>query len=243
MLIRSLIAGGILLSAGGAPTTGDAVIRAMHDRYASSWYHTLSFRQKTTLRTKADTMAIETWDEQAMFPGRLRIDIHRASGLLNLVFSGDSLYVWRGDSVLVRNESRNILLIMGFDVYAQPVDKTLEVLAKEHYPMSPVREDTWEGRPVYVIGGGPGDLKSRQIWVDKERLLFVRAIEPSSSDSTRITDVRFDNYVKFPSGWVSETVEDYTDGKLTQKEEYSDVRVNPSIDPARFTPPAGRPAR
>jgi hypothetical protein len=147
--------------------------------------------------------------------------------------------VWRGDSVLNRSATRNILMIIGFDVYRQPVEKTLSVLADEHYPMSPVREDTWEGRPVYVIGGAADDMRSRQLWIDKDRMLFMRAIEPDQRDSTKILDMRFDNYVKVPSGWLSETVELYRDGKLFQREEYSDVKTNMPLNPKIYVPPAG----
>lgn len=229
----------VLLGAPGAPgtpTTGEAVIRAMHDKYAKTWYRTLTFSQRTMLRTPKDSMITEIWNEEAMMPGRLRVEIQRATGPVSAMYLGDTLYVWRGDSVFVRAESRNILLIMGFDVYTQPPEQTLAMLAKDHFPMSPVREDTWEGRAVYVIGNG-----TRQLWIDKERLLFVRGTQPSPRDSTKVTDFRFDNYVEVPSGWVAETVETYFDGKIVQREEYSDVRPNATVDPARFTPPAGKP--
>ena len=218
--------------------TGETIIRQMHDRYAKTWYRTLSFTQKTTRRTPADTMVIETWKERAIVPGYLRIDIERVPTPLSVVYGGDSLFVWRGDSTLTRAAQRNILLVMGFDVYRQPPETTLAVLAAEHYPMSPVREDTWKGRSVYVIGAPAGDSTSRQLWIDKDRMLFMRAIEPDGRDSTKTADMRFDNYVKVPSGWLSETVELYRDGKLFQREEYSDVQTNTPIDPKIFSPPA-----
>lgn len=243
--VRLALAAAVLVPAGGllarskAPADGEAVIRAMHDKYAKTWYRTLSFTQKTTRRTPADTMVIETWRERAMIPGYLRIDIERAPANTSIVYGGDSLFVWRGDSTLTRAATRNILLVIGFDVYRQPPETTLAVLSAEHYPMTPVREDTWKGRPVYVIGAAAGDLKSHQLWIDKDRLLFVRAIEPDQRDSTKTVDMRFDNYVKLPSGWLSETVEIYRDGKLVQREEYSDARTNVDIDPKIFSPPAG----
>ena len=227
-------------AAASSPATGEAVIRAMHDKYAKSWYRTLSFTQKSTIRTPADTMKVETWKERALLPGHLRIDVERATGNVVAVYSGDSLFVWRGDSVLTRDATRNILLVIGFDVYGQPPETTLAVLEAEHFPMTPMREDTWEGRPVYVIGAAAGDLRSHQLWIDKERLLFVRSIEPDDRDTTKTIDIRFDNYVKMPSGgWLSERVEIYRDGKLVQREEYSDVRTNEPIDPRIFAPPAG----
>lgn len=243
--VRLAFAAAVLAPAGGllarakSPADGAAVIRAMHDRYAKTWYRTLSFTQKTTRRTQADTMVIETWKERALIPGYLRIDIERATGNTSVVYGGDSLFVWRGDSTITRAATRNILLVIGFDVYRQPPETTLAVLAAEHYPTTPVREDTWEGRPVYVIGAAAGDLHSHQLWIDKGRLLFVRALEPDQRDSTKTVDLRFDNYVKVPSGWLSETVEIYRDGKLAQREEYRDVRTNIPVDPKIFSPPAG----
>ena len=221
------------------PASGEAVIRAMHDKYASSWYRTLSFTQKTTRRTPADTMVIETWRERAMIPGYLRIDIERTTGDQTIVFGGDSIFVWHGDSVLTRAATRNILMVIGFDVYRQPPETTLAVLAREHYPMTPVREDTWEGKPVYVIGAAAGDLRSPQLWIEKDRLLFMRAIQPDERDSTITLDMRFDNYVKVEGGWLSETVELYRNGKIRQREEYSEVRTNIPVDPKIFVPPAG----
>jgi len=220
-------------------TDGDAIIRAMHDRYAKTWYRTLSFTQKTTRRTPADTMVFETWRERAMIPGYLRIDVERATGNQVVVYAADSLFVWRGDSTLKRAATRNILLVIGFDVYQQPPETTLAVLAAEHFPMTPVREDTWEGRPVYVIGAAAGDLHSHQLWIDKERLLYVRSIQPDDRDSTKTLDIRFDNYVKVPAGWLSEHVEIFRGGTLVQREEYSDVRANVPIDPQIFSPPVG----
>jgi hypothetical protein len=35
----------------------------------------------------------------------------------------------------------------------------------------------------------------------------------------------------------------YADGKIVQREEYSDVRPNAPVDAQRFTPPAGKPPR
>jgi len=228
-------------SAGAQSTpSGEAIIKAMHDRYAATWYRTLTFTQKTTLRTKADTMMTQTWREKMMIPGRLRIDMGTASGTVTYIFADDSTYVIRGDSVQ-RHAGANYLLIAGFDVYRQPVERTIAALGAEHYPMSPVHEETWNGRHVYVIGAPRGDTLHHQLWIDKDRLLFVRGIAPSASDSTKSSESRFENYVQMPGGgWLSEKVEFYTDGKLRQKEEYTDVKTNVALDPKIFVPTIAR---
>jgi hypothetical protein len=221
--------------------TGEAILNAMHDRYAKSWYHTLTFTQTTEQRTPADTMTSkQIWKEVALLPGRLWVDIARPAGEVYAMYLGDSLFIWNKDSVLSRIQSPNIFLIMGFDVYAQPVARTLAALGADGYPMSPVREDTWQGRPVYVIGAAAGDTHSHQLWIDKDRLLFLRAIEPSSQDSTKSLDYRFAGYVQVPGGWVAEDVQLYLGDKLIQREEYYDVRTNVPVDSSIFQAPHGR---
>lgn len=222
-----------------APTTGEQVLRAMHDRYAHTWYHTLSFTQTTTRRTPADTMVVETWYETAAVPGRLRIDIAPRPGGRSVIYANDSIIVLRGDSVLRRVAGRNPLLILGFDVYAQPVERTVDVLRAEGFDMQPVHEGVWEGRPVYIVGAAAGDEHSKQFWVDKERLLFVRLIEPSRTDSTAINDTRFDGYQKLGGGWIAALVEFYSGGKLIQREEYRDIKADPPVPADLFTAPGG----
>jgi outer membrane lipoprotein-sorting protein len=231
-------------SAAATPQSGEAVLSAMHDKYASTWYHTLTFTQKTTLRTPADTMAIETWREKAMVPGKLRIDMERKKGNLTIIFANDSTYIVYPDSI-GRHAGGNYLLTIGFDVYQQPVDQTVSALRAEKYSMTPVHEDTWEGRPVYVIGAAAGDTTSRQIWIDKDRLLFVRALGPAGGkDSAKTNDTRFENYVEMPGGgWLSERVEFYRDGKLRQQEEYSEAQTNVALDSALFVPKRGKPVK
>ena len=55
--------------------TGEDLLRAMHDRYKSSWYQTVTFTQKSTTYKADGTSSAETWYEAALLPGKLRIDI------------------------------------------------------------------------------------------------------------------------------------------------------------------------
>ena len=230
------LTGPVAPAAAQTPTTGDQVVRAMHDRYAGKWYHTLTFTQKTTRRTPADTMVVETWYEAAAVPGRLRIDIAPRPGGRSIIFANDSIIVVQHDTVARRVAGRNPLLILGFDVYGQTPERTLDVLRAEGFAMQPVHEDTWKGRRVYVVGAAAGDLHTKQFWVDAERMLFVRLIEPSRGDSTKIDDTRFTDYRKVSPGWVAAGVEFSVDGRNAFSERYSDIKVNPKLDPALFDP-------
>src|ERR1051325_395492 len=57
-----------------AMNTGEAVVRAMHDRYAGKWYHTATFTQKTTTTLVSGRDVVQTWYEAMQLPGKLRID-------------------------------------------------------------------------------------------------------------------------------------------------------------------------
>jgi hypothetical protein len=99
-----------------------------------------------------------------------------------------------------------------------------------------VREDSWEGKPVYVVGADKGDLKSKQFWVEKDRLLFVRLIEASQGDPKKTEETRFEDYRQLSPGWIAARVELRIDDKKVFEEEYSEIQVNAKLDPALFDP-------
>jgi hypothetical protein len=146
-----------------------------------------------------------------------------------------------GDSVR-RARVGNYLLTIAFDVYTQPVERTVADLADAHFNMSPVHEDTWEGHRIYVIGAPPGDLHSRQLWIDRDRLIYLRTLAPAPQDTTRTMETRFEDYFHRPDGsWFVQRVEFYgPDGKLQQLEQFTDAKFNAPLDPQLFVPPAGR---
>jgi outer membrane lipoprotein-sorting protein len=235
ILAATVICGPVSAAAQSSMASGEAVVNAMYRRYADTWYKTVSFTESMMRRTGADSVS-ETWDEVLLMPDRLRIDVRGANPKRAYIYNGDSLFVVRGDSV-TRLAQPNLLFLMGFSVYRQPVEQTLRELRALHFAMTPVREDSWEGRSVYVIGAAKGDLRSRQLWIDRDRLFFLRALQPDARDSAKTDDYRFDNYKHEPGGWISETVLELLDGKVVFHEEYRDVRVNAQLDPAMFQSP------
>ena len=170
--------------------TGDALLRAMHDRYQATWYKTLTFTQKSTTYKPDGTSSAETWYEAAMLPGKLRIDIGPASNGNGYVLVDGTATVVKDGKVTGTFPLVNILLVLGFDVYTQDPETTMKVVKGEGYDLSKLREDTWEGHPAYVVGADKGDLTSKQLWVTKDTLLFVRVIEPSRGDPKKLDDVR-----------------------------------------------------
>lgn len=224
-------------------TSSDQLLDAMHDRYARSWYKNLTFVQKsTTLRPDGTPSRVETWYETGAMPGRLRIDLGDPAKGNGVLYRGDSVYQFQEGRLVDKRIGRNPLMVLGFDVYAQPAAATMEQLTAEKIDLRVLRTDTLYGRRVYVVGAGPGDTTSNQFWIDADRLLFVRLIQ--TDQARRATrDIRFENYVQHAGGWVAEEVKMYVRGALVFREEYSNVRVDVPVDSSLFIPEKWSTAR
>jgi hypothetical protein len=218
------------------PTDGIDIVRAMHDRYASTWYKTLTFSQTTTITLPNGGTLVQQWLEAGKFPGRLRIDTDTA-GRGGVIYAGDSVYRFVNGKLAGATADMNDLLILGFDVYTQPVERTVDILRKRGIDLSRISRTVWEGRPMYVVGATLGDTASKQFWVDTDRLLFVRLLETVKTPAgARRFDYRFEHYVPHAGGWVAEEVVGLRDGKPSLHEVYSDVQVGVPLDDATFDP-------
>jgi hypothetical protein len=213
---------------------GAAVLRAMHDRYATNWYQTLTFRQDSITHNPDGTNKTELWYEALLLPGKLRIDIGQANSGNGTLVTDNTLTRFHNNTVTESRPFVHMLLVLGFDVYRQKPETTIDEVKGQSFDLSKVHEDTWEGQRVYVVGAGRGDLKSKQFWVEKERLLFLRLIQPDPGEQGRIDDSRFSDYRQLPMGFVAARVDFYVDGVNVFSEVYSDIKVNPRLDPALF---------
>ena len=217
-------------------TDGRDLLRAMHDRYQHDWYETLTFEQTSTTHNPDGSSKSEIWHEATLLPGKLRIDIGEPSRCNGALVADGTLTRFQAGKVTSSRPLVHMLLVLGFDVYRQPARRTIAQVAGQGVDLSKLHEQTWNGMPVYVVGADAGDLTTKQFWIDRERLLFVRLIDPGERAGGRIADTRFLDYRRVSPGWVAARVELYVDGKNVFSERYSDIRVNPKLDPAIFDP-------
>jgi len=215
---------------------GEDVLRAMHDRYAKTWYTNLTFTQKSTTYNPDGTTKVETWNEAVVLPAKLRIDIGPPQNNDGYLMVDGTLTILNAGKEAGTRPLVNMLLVLGFDVYGQSADKTTEVVRAEGYDLKKVHEETWEGHSVYVVGAEECDLKSKQFWVDKDRLLFMKLYEPTQEDPKKFQEIRFEDYRELSGGWVAARVEVYADDKKVFSEDYSDIQTNVKLHPGTFDP-------
>ena len=223
--------------------TGEDVIAAMHARYAGKWYHTLTFTQKTSRLQSDGKWNVQTWYEAMRVPGQLRIDFDPLSAGNGVLYVRDSAFAVQNGRALRGQASINPLLLLGFDVYGNAPARTSALLHKEGYDLTRVHADTFQQRPMVVVGARPGDLHHRQFWIDAERLYFVRIIEPAPRDSSKTQDIRFLDYEPRGAAWIAPRVEIHTDGKLGFHEDYTDMRTDVPLDESLFDPARWKTAK
>ena len=217
-----------------AIATAEQLIGAMRERYAGKWYRAVTFVQRNTLTRPDGTTQPSTWLEAMQLPGKLRIDFEPRQQGSGMLFVRDTQYVFVNGTLAQTARRPHPLLLLAFDVYELPVSQTLATLRELGFDLSVMREDTWEGRPVYVVGAPAGDLRRRQFWIDREHLYLVRMLQPTGRDSSQVSDTRFNKYRRLGGGWIAPEVEFLTDGKRVFLEEYEDITLDPPLDPSLF---------
>lgn len=217
--------------------TGEDLVAAMYKKYAGKWYKHLTFVQKTITHKPDGTNEEAIWYEALNGPGKLRIDFAPAEKGDGILFADGKIYSFREGKANPGRPFVHPLLVLGFDVYVQPVETTVAQIKGLNIDMSLVHETDWQGKRVYVVGAKEGDLKAPQFWVDKKDLLFVRLLQPAGKEKKSTADTQFAKYVKVKGGgWVAAEVLFFMDGKPTTTEEYSDIQVGMDLSPDLWNP-------
>src|SRR5262245_59932882 len=182
------------------------LITAMQQKYGKSWYKTATFVQETTNIQPDGTSKVETWYEAMSVPGSLRIDFTPTSAGNGILFTDGKIYVFKDGKVDTTRAFNHPLLVLGFDIYRSPATEVTAKLQELKFDLTQFREDTWQGRPVYVVGAKAGDLHSPQFWIDQKNVYFLRMLRPAGKDGTQTQETQFNNYQKLGGGWMSPEV-------------------------------------
>lgn len=209
---------------------GEAIIRAVHARYAAVWHRTQTFVQKTTFPDGR----VDTWYEAIELPGKLRIDVAPIAGGRSILFRNDSIYQFANGTLRGKSPYVHSMMVLLGDMFVDDPARTISRLKALKFDLSKHYESTWDGRPALVIGATAGDTTSNQFWLDKERMVVVRMIE-QMPDNRRF-EAHFSGYQPHGASWVESRIAFFIDGKPDQLEEYHDVRTRVTHESGLFDP-------
>ncbi|MBA2248978.1 MAG: hypothetical protein H0W12_02160 [Chitinophagaceae bacterium] len=209
------------------------VLKKMHDRYTGKWYKTFSFVQTTENYRHDSLIRTSTWYEAIVFPDKFRMDFGDLKNGNAMINNKDSAYAFRNNKLIRTSVNDEELTFLLGGMYFYPLDTTLNRLPRSGYDLSKFHEDTWQGKPVYVIGADNNAEKTSQLWIDREKLILLRFI--NFKDNRKEEGV-FENHKQLGGGWSETKCTFYFDDKLVQKEYYKECKVNEPVDPAVFSP-------
>jgi hypothetical protein len=216
--------------------TPRALVTRMHETWKDRYFRTMIFRQKNTRYRPDGTTEPSEWIEYQSVPRRLRIEILPADAKNGILFRDNRQYSFNNGR-MQEQPLVHPLLLLSADIYALPVDTTLAGIAATHIDTTQLHESTWEGRRAYVVGAAQGDTTTSQFWVDAERMLLVRLVQKTTNPQGRVfvTENHF-TYQDVGGIAVPKVITFLRDGRPYWREEYTEVRINPTLDDALFDP-------
>jgi sulfur carrier protein ThiS len=221
--------------AGITVTTSSGLLKAMHDRYSGKYLKTMSFLQNNTAYTTTGEERKSQWYEHLAIPGKLRIAFLPASSKSGLVQVDDKVASFDNGIRVDFRPSVNPLLLLTADVYVAPVATIMHGLDSLHVDGEIVRNDQWQGEPVYVVGANAGDSTSNQYWVDRNNLRLVRFIQrQKAGERTIVSDIRVQGYKEIDGFDVPTEFLVLRNGRPVWREQYADVRINEDFPAGTF---------
>ena len=222
------------------PATGTDVVQRMYGAYSGKWFQTMQFTQENTRYAANGRTERSQWKEYMLVPGRLRIEFLPASGGNGAVYADGSVHSFEGGKLSRTVAQTNILLVLTADVYAQATAASIRQLAGVGVDLARLRRDTWNARPMWVVGATSGtDLSSPQFWVDAETWVVTRVFDRSASATPQgvrpATEFRLTDYRTLSGVPVVHEITFLRDGQPFFKEQYTDVVLNATLDARLFS--------
>lgn len=229
--------GVLLLLTGSAvaqPATPRAVLEAMKAAGANR-EETLTFVQTTIRHRPNGAVDTTTWYEAAV-PGKLRIDFAPVEQGNGVLYADGRQYVFQNGQLVGNEPDVNPLQVLLMDLFSFPLDRSVHLLDSLGYDLSVMHPASWQGRPVYVVGAAAGDTTRAQFWVDQERLVSVRILQPVGPNGQFMLDAQVPGWERIGGVWHENHLLLYVNGRMFQEEHYRNIRTGIALDPALFDP-------
>ena len=133
--------------------TGEDVLRVMHDRYAKTWYETLTSRRRAQPITPTAPAKLRSGMRRWQRPGGCASILGLQAITTDYPMVDGTLTILKGGNQAGTRPLINMLLVLGFDVYRQAPAATIKIAKDEGYDLTKFHEEIWEERQVYVVGG------------------------------------------------------------------------------------------
>ena len=177
-----------------------------------------------------------TWYEAIRYPKEFRIDFGDPENRNANINRNDSIYVFRGDSLVHSGPEIQEFLILEGGLFHYSTAETLERLRSLGIDTSVFSTSTYKGKPVYILGSTPDDTSKPQIWMDTKELYSVRRF--SQGKQGELYEVKYGDFKNMDGHWIETWIEFHVNGHLIQTERYNDIDLHPNLNDKVFDPNA-----
>ncbi len=209
--------------------TGKDVIAKMKESKDGELFELISFHQKSQALKNDSVLSTQTWVEYYKQPGHLLIKYDSLDSDAGMIFRKDSMYRFSYGMLRGQTYRPHELLILGFDVYHQPVEKTLNQLKNLNYNLEMAKDTTIMDLQGYLIG----NPASKAFFIDKERWLFRKSFMITSGDTISTS---FSNYKDTEKGPLALHVSFYRNQNKVFQEIYYNIKFPEELPDALFLP-------
>lgn len=213
--------------------TGTDVIRLMKEKYNNSYIQNFTFSQHV-VQYEGDSVINKTiWHEAYSSPNQLILKFDAYDSGNGYIFKNDHIYVMKNNQVESQQKDIHDLLVLGFDVYNQPVQVTIDKLTEKGYDLNKVYETELNGKAVYCVGAENNNDECTRFYIDQEHLLFVKMINPNHP---RYREAIFDQFKMVKGKYLATKVIFIANGKPIMTEEYFDMDFPEKLETKIFDP-------
>jgi len=166
-------------------------------------------------------------------PWRMRSELVLDEGKRVRVRDGRREHVINADGKLSKSRARLDLVsdffAAGDDGNGLGKERLLRTLTALGVDSSKRVLTRFDGRIAIVIGADPWDLKTPQVWLDKDGYFPLRFVyKQKSGEGEQLVDIRLLGYGGAKSGsWYPEVTEVWVDGKLRRRATVEAIEVGP----------------
>ena len=212
---------------------GSDVIHLMKKKYNNSYIKNFTFSQHVTEYENDSIVHKTVWHEAYSYPHNLIIKFENFDNGSGYVYNRDSLYIMNDHKIDSKMKKANDLIVMGFDVYEQPFEKTSNMLKEMGYDINKFFETEINGKEVYCIGAESETDSLHKFYIDKENLCLIKNVKYYESG---IWETVLADYKEINGKTIATSVLFYFNGELSMTEEYYDIKFPDSLDSEIFNP-------
>lgn len=212
---------------------GYDVIQLMKSKYNNLWYKNFTFSQYVNKYENDSVVSNTVWHEAYSYPNQLVIKFDDFNSGKGVLFKYDTLYFFNENMVYNKQKRIHDLILLGFDIYEQPIETTFFKLKELGYDLSKICETKIDNREVYCIGTTNEKDSLNKFYIDKENLYFIKN---NKYQDSHFTETIFSNYVNIDGNFVATKIFFYKNNHLIMDEEYFNIQFPESLDQKIFDP-------